>query len=303
MCFCSDPLQRRGRQVRGAGMNKRQASRLLQWMLCIASLAHAPHAQVETGNLVESQNFDTGAFDMPISVAAANIKKEATEVAASVMDVEKRDALQVAEKQAHIRDLQDRVSAAKRLIAKIKLAADKAVQAQKAKHSGLKELGEGETVQNDSTLAKIQQLSRMQARNDRLKELKEEEEKYRAELHQLKSKLARASTAIEKVKAATAEVRHLSQMAEASDSVSSAPSTKDAPIRPASTASTGDQPRVETPKTASKLQVSRRELQQMVLKLQADKELEATAKANEENAHRAVLTDLHRLEQMEQSFA
>ena len=41
----------------------------------------------------------------------------------------------------------------------------------------------------------------------------------------------------------------------------------------------------------------------MVLKLQADKELEATAKANEENAHRAVLTDLHRLEQMEQSFA
>lgn len=276
-----------------------QASRLLQWMLCIASLAHA---QVETGNLVESRNYDTGAFDMPISVAAANIRKEATEVAASVLDVEKRDALQVAEKQAHIRDLQDRVSAAKRLIAKIKLAADKAVQAEKAKHSGLKELGEGETVQSDGTLAKIQQLSRMQARNDRLKELKEEEEKYRAELHQLQSKLARASTAIEKVKAATAEVRHLSQMAKASDSVSSPPKfTKDAPTRPiASAASTAD---VASKKQASKLQVSRKELQQMVLKLQADKELEATAKANEENAHRAVLTDLHRLEQMEQSFA
>ena len=230
-------------------------------MLCIASLAHA---QVETGNLVESQNYDTGAFDMPISVAAANIKKEATEVAASVMDVEKRDALQVAEKQAHIRDLQDRVSAAKRLIAKIKLAADKAVQAQKAKHSGLKELGEGETVPNDSTLAKIQQLSRMQARNDRLKELKEltqEEEKYRGELHQLKSKLARASTVIEKVKAATAEVRHLSQMAKASDSLApSQMSTKDAPIRP-STATTNVQPRVEAPKTqASKPEVSRKEL-------------------------------------------
>lgn len=280
-------------------MNKWQASRLLQWMLCLASLAHA---QVERGNLVESQNYDTGAFDMPISVAAANIKKEATEVAASVMDVEKRDALQVAEKQAHIRDLQDRVSAAKRLIAKIKLAADKAVQAQKATHSGLKELGEEDIVQSGSTLAKIQQLSRKQARNDRLKELKEEEEKYRAELHQLKTKLARASTAIEKVKAATAEVRHLSRMAEASESVSSAPSTKDAPIRPPSAVST-DVHRVAVPKTASKVQVSRRELQQMVLKLEADKELEATAKANEENAHRAVLTDLHRLEQMEQSFA
>ena len=295
-----------------------QILRLIQWMLCTACLAHA---QLDSRSPLESLNDVAGVFaDVPITVEAANIKREASEVASSVMDVEARDALRVAEKEAHLRDLRDRVSSAKRLIAKIKLAADKAVQAERiAKiHSEQNEqtqigsIGEepgDSTVGSFRTLAKIQQLSKRRAQNDRLKALKEEEEKDTAELHRLKAKLARASAAIEQVKAATAEVRHLSQMA--STSSSSVTQSNQLPSK----ASVSDHtptaqishlkvpPKSEATQSISKLQVSREELQQMVLKLEADKKLEEKAKAIEENAHRAVLTDLHRLEEMERSFA
>ena len=296
-----------------------QIMRLIKWMLCTACLAHA---QLDSRTPLESLNDVAGVFaDVPITVEAANIKREASEVASSVMDVEARDTLRVAEKEAHLRDLRDRVSSAKRLIAKIKLAADKAVQAERIakihseqnEQTQLGSIGEepgDSTVGSSGTLAKIQQLSKRRAQNDRLKALKEEEEKDTAELHRLKAKLARASTAIEQVKAATAEVRHLSQMASRTTTSSITHSNY-----PPSKASVSDHaptaqishlkvpPKSEATQSISKLQVSREELQQMVLKLEADKKLEEKAKAIEENAHRAVLTDLHRLEEMERSFA
>lgn len=173
------------------------------------------------------------------------ISAEASELASSQVRLSEATL-----KRSRERDL--RISKAGQLIAKIKLAADELLQAE--------ESADGDHSPNSAT--------------QRLRSLKREEARSREELQHLKAKLYRASNALEKVKAATAEVKTM------------------------------------TSKLNGNERSSKMRLRDMVLKLQMDKAVEEksskaveTARALEIKAHNAVLRDLEDMEDLERILA
>ena len=209
----------------------------------------------------------------PAQVSLDPISFEASELASSVRDYEQRDALQrlseEALKRSRGRFLRERMSKAGRLIAKIKLAADKVLQAER------------ESSPSSSAKPAARDLAQ-----ERLRSLKKEEARSREELQHLKAKLSRASDALEKVKAATAEVKSMISSTSSRTSKGNEKSLEES---------------LESPKMRLRDMVLKLQMDKAVE--EKSSKAVATAKALEIKAHNTVLQDLKGMDDLERILA
>ncbi|CAJ1353064.1 unnamed protein product [Effrenium voratum] len=199
-----------------------------------------------------------------INAEALAINAEAAEVAKSVKDTEQQDVLRASQRARH--DARSRT--AKRLLARFRAAADKAVQATRKAQRGLHRAEAGAP-----TSSSMEETGAGQSA--RLKALQKEASKERAELQDLQQKLARSKAAIEKVKMATSDVKR-------------------------TTARVTGQSSKELLSTDRSIELAK--LQQLVRQLKSDKAEENVAEAQEHRAHEAVINDMKELEVLEKKL-